>query len=195
RPGDPAGRPGWRAPLRGGPARATTTVATGFRRMTPDRDLILYLFGIPGRHRFGSCGTTWYAASAEGVPVDTRKPAGGHPRWDAPSRPARPGPPPVPRCLPHAEDEVGEVMTPPPHIPIMRIDARSGEAVKAVSTTPVAPALATRAVYGESGSLLPDLPTDHRPRRGRVPFEGVDHPPDEGAWKGTQWVSQTLSQG
>ena len=34
------------------PQKATTTVAMDFGRVSLDRDLILYLFGTPGQHRF-----------------------------------------------------------------------------------------------------------------------------------------------
>ena len=34
------------------PNKATTTVAMDFGRLSLDRDLILYLFGTPGQHRF-----------------------------------------------------------------------------------------------------------------------------------------------
>ena len=38
------------------PNKSTTTVAMDFGRLSLDRELILYLFGTPGQHRFGSCG-------------------------------------------------------------------------------------------------------------------------------------------
>ncbi|WP_043638093.1 ATP/GTP-binding protein, partial [Nonomuraea candida] len=34
------------------PLKSTTTVAMDFGRVSLDRDLILYLFGTPGQHRF-----------------------------------------------------------------------------------------------------------------------------------------------
>lgn len=45
--------------LDGVSGKSTTTVALDFGRITINRDLVLYLFGTPGRNASGSCGTTW----------------------------------------------------------------------------------------------------------------------------------------
>lgn len=46
------------------PDKVTTTVAMDFGRVSLDKDLILYLFGTPGQHRFWFRRTTAGAARA-----------------------------------------------------------------------------------------------------------------------------------
>jgi signal recognition particle receptor subunit beta len=65
------------------PDKATTTVAMDFGRITLDEDLILYLFGTPGQHRF------WFmwddlvrGAIGAVVIVDTRRLADCFPAID-----------------------------------------------------------------------------------------------------------------
>ena len=65
------------------PAKTTTTVAMDFGRVSLDRDLILYLFGTPGQHRF------WFmwddlvrGAIGAVVLVDTRRLADSFPAID-----------------------------------------------------------------------------------------------------------------
>ncbi len=65
------------------PEKSTTTVAMDFGRVTLDRDLILYLFGTPGQHRF------WFmwddlvrGAIGAVVLVDTRRLADSYPAVD-----------------------------------------------------------------------------------------------------------------
>ncbi|WP_091106035.1 GTP-binding protein, partial [Nonomuraea pusilla] len=65
------------------PLKSTTTVAMDFGRVSLDRDLILYLFGTPGQHRF------WFmwddlvrGAIGAVVLVDTRRLADSFPAID-----------------------------------------------------------------------------------------------------------------
>ncbi|WP_204061805.1 GTP-binding protein, partial [Microbispora corallina] len=65
------------------PHKTTTTVAMDFGRVSLDRDLILYLFGTPGQHRF------WFmwddlvrGAIGAVVLVDTRRLADSFPAVD-----------------------------------------------------------------------------------------------------------------
>ena len=65
------------------PNKATTTVAMDFGRLSLDKDLILYLFGTPGQHRF------WFmwddlvrGAIGAVVLIDTRRLADGFPAID-----------------------------------------------------------------------------------------------------------------
>ncbi|WP_345682024.1 GTP-binding protein, partial [Streptosporangium roseum] len=65
------------------PNKTTTTVAMDFGRVSLDRDLILYLFGTPGQHRF------WFmwddlvrGAIGAIVLVDTRRLADSFPAID-----------------------------------------------------------------------------------------------------------------
>ncbi|GGL31979.1 GTP-binding protein [Planomonospora parontospora] len=130
------------------PNKTTTTVAMDFGRVSLDRDLILYLFGTPGQHRF------WFmwddlvrGAIGAVVLVDTRRLADSFPAidyfeeaklpfvvalngWDG--------------THPHAEEEVREALTLAPNIPISRTDARSRDAVKSTLITLVEHALTMR---------------------------------------------------
>jgi signal recognition particle receptor subunit beta len=117
------------------PLKSTTTVAMDFGRVSLDRDLILYLFGTPGQHRF------WFmwddlvrGAIGAVVLLDTRRLADSFPAidyfeeaqlpfiiaingWDG--------------QFPHNDEEVREALALSPHVPIVRTDARHREAVKA----------------------------------------------------------------
>ncbi|GAA3444863.1 GTP-binding protein [Planomonospora venezuelensis] len=130
------------------PNKTTTTVAMDFGRVSLDRDLILYLFGTPGQHRF------WFmwddlvrGAIGAVVLVDTRRLADSFPAidyfeearlpfvvalngWDG--------------SYPHVEEEVREALTLDPGIPISRTDARSRDAVKSTLITLVEHALTVR---------------------------------------------------
>ncbi|WP_084961463.1 GTP-binding protein [Thermoactinospora rubra] len=134
------------------PNKQTTTVAMDFGRLSLDRDLILYLFGTPGQHRF------WFmwddlvrGAIGAVVLVDTRRLADSFPAidyfeeaklpfviaingWDG-------------QFL-HGEDEVREALALSPHVPIVRTDARHREAVKQTLITLVEHVVRIRAAYG-----------------------------------------------
>ncbi|GAA4058852.1 ATP/GTP-binding protein [Nonomuraea soli] len=134
------------------PTKQTTTVAMDFGRLSLDRDLILYLFGTPGQHRF------WFmwddlvrGAIGAVVLVDTRRLADSFPAidyfeeaklpfviaingWDG--------------SFLHGEDEVREALALSPHVPIVRTDARHREAVKQTLITLVEHVVRIRAAYG-----------------------------------------------
>ncbi|MEU7898506.1 ATP/GTP-binding protein [Nonomuraea sp. NPDC049152] len=130
------------------PEKTTTTVAMDFGRVSLDRDLILYLFGTPGQHRF------WFmwddlvrGAIGAVVLVDTRRLADSFPAidyfeeaklpfvvglngWDGQQL--------------HSEDEVRDALTLSPHVPLVRLDARARDSVKSALITLVEHALTIR---------------------------------------------------
>ncbi|MCG5219080.1 ATP/GTP-binding protein [Streptosporangium sp. KLBMP 9127] len=121
------------------PTKKTTTVAMDFGRVSLDRDLILYLFGTPGQHRF------WFmwddlvrGAIGAVVLVDTRRLADSFPAIDyfeeagLPFIVALNG---FDGSHPHQEDEVREALTLSPGVPLVRTDARTRESVKATLIT------------------------------------------------------------
>ena len=130
------------------PNKTTTTVAMDFGRVSLDRDLILYLFGTPGQHRF------WFmwddlvrGAIGAVVLVDTRRLADSFPAIDY-FEEAR-----LPFIVaingwdgqfPHSEEEVREALALTPAVPIVRTDARARQAVKETLITLVEHALAMR---------------------------------------------------
>jgi uncharacterized protein len=130
------------------PNKTTTTVAMDFGRVSLDRDLILYLFGTPGQHRF------WFmwddlvrGAIGAIVLVDTRRLADSFPAIDYFEEAKLPFLVAVngwDGSYLHGEEEVREALTLAPHIPIARTDARSRDAVKATLITLVEHALTTR---------------------------------------------------
>ena len=130
------------------PGKTTTTVAMDFGRVSLDRDLILYLFGTPGQHRF------WFmwddlvrGAIGAVVLVDTRRLADSFPAVDYFEEAGLPfvvGLNGFDGRFPHGEEEVREALTLGAHVPIVRTDARSRESVKATLITLVEHALAMR---------------------------------------------------
>ncbi|MCF6467104.1 ATP-binding protein [Nonomuraea sp. MG754425] len=130
------------------PAKTTTTVAMDFGRLSLDQDLILYLFGTPGQRRF------WFmwddivrGAIGAVVLVDSRRLADSFPAVDyfEDSK--------IPFVIglngwegefPHIESEVREALTLSAHVPIVRTDARSRQAVKHTLVTLVEHALTVR---------------------------------------------------
>ena len=130
------------------PNKTTTTVAMDFGRVSLDQDLILYLFGTPGQHRF------WFmwddlvrGAIGAVVLVDTRRLADSFPAVDYFEEAQLPfvvGVNGFDGLYPHAEDEVREALSLVPHIPVVRTDARSRESVKSTLITLVEHALTMR---------------------------------------------------
>ncbi|MFI6919286.1 GTP-binding protein [Nonomuraea spiralis] len=130
------------------PDKATTTVAMDFGRVSLDRELILYLFGTPGQHRF------WFmwddlvrGAIGAIVLVDTRRLADSFPAVDY-FEDAR-----LPFVVglngwdghfPHVESEVREALTLSPQVPIVRTDARARQSVKNTLITLVEHVLSAR---------------------------------------------------
>ncbi|MFI6453055.1 GTP-binding protein [Streptosporangium amethystogenes] len=136
------------------PHKTTTTVAMDFGRLSLDRDLILYLFGTPGQHRF------WFmwddlvrGAIGAVVLIDTRRLADGFPAIDYFEEAKLPflvGINGWNGEFPHNENEVREALTLAPHIPVVRTDARSRDSVKGTLITLVEHVLRVRAAYGTS---------------------------------------------
>ncbi|MBE1566359.1 GTP-binding protein [Nonomuraea africana] len=134
------------------PDKTTTTVAMDFGRVSLDRDLILYLFGTPGQHRF------WFmwddlvrGAIGAIVLVDTRRLADSFPAIDYFEEAKLPfviGLNGWNGKFQHAENEVRDALTLPSPVPIVRTDARSREAVKSTLITLVEHALTVRSAYG-----------------------------------------------
>jgi signal recognition particle receptor subunit beta len=116
------------------PHKTTTTVAMDFGRLSLDRDLILYLFGTPGQHRF------WFmwddlvkGAIGAVVLVDTRRLSDCFPAIDYFEEAGLPFIVAINGWdgqYPHVEHEVREALSLPDAIPIVRTDARSRDAVK-----------------------------------------------------------------
>jgi signal recognition particle receptor subunit beta len=138
------------------PHKTTTTVAMDFGRVSLDQDLILYLFGTPGQHRF------WFmwddlvrGAIGAVVLVDTRRLADCFPAIDYFEEAQLPfvvGVNGWDGHYPHADEEVREALTLAPHIPLVRTDARSRDSVKRTLISLVEHALTMRvAVPGWGG--------------------------------------------
>jgi uncharacterized protein len=140
--------------LRHTPNKTTTTVAMDFGRLSLADDLILYLFGTPGQHRF------WFmwddlvrGAIGAVVLVDTRRLADCFPAIDyfeetqLPFIVAMNG---WDGRFPHTEEEVREALALPEHVPIVRTDARSREAVKSTLISLVEYVLSLRTAYGRA---------------------------------------------
>ncbi|GAA2043347.1 ATP/GTP-binding protein [Nocardiopsis rhodophaea] len=121
------------------PDKQTTTVAMDFGRVSLDSDLILYLFGTPGQHRF------WFmwddlvkGAIGAVVLVDTRRLADCFPAIDyfeearLPFIVAING---FDGYYPHAADEVRDALTLSPEIPIVQVDARDRTSTKSTLIT------------------------------------------------------------
>jgi hypothetical protein len=116
------------------PGKTSTTVAMDFGRITLADDLVLYVFGTPGQHRF------WFmwddlvrGAIAAVVLVDTRRLADSFAPIDFFES----------RGLPflvainqfqgteqHTPDQVREALTIPPDVAVITCDARSAESTK-----------------------------------------------------------------
>ncbi|MFI7053751.1 GTP-binding protein [Streptosporangium canum] len=136
------------------PNKATTTVAMDFGRLSLDRDLILYLFGTPGQHRF------WFmwddlvrGALGAVVLIDTRRLADGFPAIDYFEEAKLPfvvGVNGWDGQFQHTEEEVREALALAPHVPIVRTDARSRGSVKGTLITLVEHVLRVRATHGMS---------------------------------------------
>ncbi|WP_285711140.1 ATP/GTP-binding protein, partial [Microtetraspora sp. NBRC 16547] len=121
------------------PHKTTTTVAMDFGRVSLDQDLILYLFGTPGQHRF------WFmwddlvrGAIGAVVLVDTRRLADSFPAVDYFEEAQLPfvvGVNGFDGQYPHSENEVREALSLSAHVPIVRTDARTRESVKSALIT------------------------------------------------------------
>jgi signal recognition particle receptor subunit beta len=145
--------------LRHTPGKTTTTVAMDFGRVTLDADLILYLFGTPGQHRF------WFlwddlihGAIGAAVLVDTRRLADSFPAVDYFESSGLPFIVAVNGFnddFPHAIADVREALSVSPLVPMIRCDARERRSAKYVLTTLVEYAMAMQ--LSPSGGQPPGL--------------------------------------
>ncbi len=116
------------------PHKTTTTVAMDFGRVSLDSDLILYLFGTPGQHRF------WFmwddlvrGAIGAVVLVDTRRLADSFAAVDYfedRDLPYVVGVNCFNGVLTHRLEDVREAMSIDPSVPMLRCDARDRESTK-----------------------------------------------------------------
>ncbi|MBO3746754.1 ATP/GTP-binding protein [Streptosporangiaceae bacterium NEAU-GS5] len=130
------------------PRKTTTTVAMDFGRVSLEEDLILYLFGTPGQHRF------WFmwddlvrGAIGAVVLVDTRRLADSFPAIDYFEEAQLPFVVAVngwDGMFAHGEDEIREALTLSSQVPLVRTDARQRESVKSTLISLVEHALTTR---------------------------------------------------
>ena len=116
------------------PDKSTTTVAMDFGRITLDKDLVLYMFGTPGQHRF------WFmwddlvrGAIGAVVLADTRRLADSFAPIDFFEDRGLPyivGVNTFDGVLEHDINDVREALSIDPNIPIVRCDARDRESTK-----------------------------------------------------------------
>ncbi|GAA4629084.1 ATP/GTP-binding protein [Actinoallomurus vinaceus] len=131
------------------PDKTTTTVAMDFGRVSLDQELILYLFGTPGQHRF------WFmwddlvkGAIGAVVLVDTRRLADAFPAVDYFEESGMPfvvGINGFDGVYGHGIEDVREALTIGPHVPIITCDARNRESTKMALITLVEHAMTMRA--------------------------------------------------
>jgi uncharacterized protein len=131
------------------PNKTTTTVAMDFGRVSLDEDLILYLFGTPGQHRF------WFmwddlvrGAIGAVVLVDTRRLADCFAAVDFFEECKLPFVVGV-NCfngiLSHSVDDVREALAISDHVPVITCDARSRDSAKTTLITLVEHAMTVHA--------------------------------------------------
>jgi uncharacterized protein len=137
------------------PDKSTTTVAMDFGRITLDKDLVLYMFGTPGQHRF------WFmwddliqGAIGAVVLVDTRRLADSFPAVDyfeASGLPFVIGINGFHGQFPHRSRDVSEALAISPDVPVIPCDARNRESTKATLVTLVEHAMSMQT----AGRFLP----------------------------------------
>ncbi|HEU5471679.1 MAG TPA: ATP/GTP-binding protein [Actinophytocola sp.] len=130
------------------PNKVTTTVAMDFGRVSLDSDLILYLFGTPGQHRF------WFmwddlvrGAIGAVVLVDTRRLADAFASIDFFEDRQLPyviGINCFDRVLHHRVDDVRDALTIEQSVPVVTCDARDRESTKETLITLVEHAMHQR---------------------------------------------------
>ncbi|HEX7658370.1 MAG TPA: ATP/GTP-binding protein [Pseudonocardiaceae bacterium] len=116
------------------PGKISTTVAMDFGRITLANDLVLYVFGTPGQHRF------WFmwddlvsGAVAAVVLVDTRRLADCFAAIDffeSRNLPFVVAINQFERTHQHSPDEVREALQIAPNVPVISCDARSHESAR-----------------------------------------------------------------
>nr|WP_169515770.1 ATP/GTP-binding protein [Amycolatopsis nigrescens] len=134
------------------PDKVSTTVAMDFGRISLDSDLVLYMFGTPGQHRF------WFmwddlALGAIGavVLVDTRRVADAFGSIDFFEHRKLPYIVAIncfDRLLHHQIDEVRDALTISPSIPIIACDVRERESAKQVLISVVRHAIERESAAG-----------------------------------------------
>jgi signal recognition particle receptor subunit beta len=128
------------------PNKTTTTVAMDFGRISLDSDLVLYVFGTPGQHRF------WFmwddltlGAIGAVVLVDTRRLSDAFPSIDFFENRKLPYVVAIncfDRLLHHQIEDVRHALTISSSVPIMACDARDRESAKQVLISVVQHAIA-----------------------------------------------------
>jgi uncharacterized protein len=136
--------------LRATPNKFTTTVAMDFGRVSLDSDLILYLFGTPGQHRF------WFmwddlvrGAIGAVVIVDTRRVADAFASIDFFEDRQLPYVVAVnrfDRSLQHELDDVRDALTVEPDVPMLNLDARDRQSTKVALVRLVEHAMSVRSL-------------------------------------------------
>jgi signal recognition particle receptor subunit beta len=132
------------------PDKKTTTVAMDFGRISLDKELVLYLFGTPGQHRF------WFmwdelikGAIGAVVLLDTRRVADAFAAIDyfeesgVPFIVAVNG---FDGVFTHTPEEVRDALTIGPHVPIVTCDARRRASAKATLITLIEHALSMHGI-------------------------------------------------
>src|ERR1051326_4800924 len=127
------------------PDKSTTTVAMDFGRITLDKDLVLYMFGTPGQHRF------WFmwddliqGAIGAVVLVDTRRLADSFPAVDYFETAKLPfviGINGFHGEFPHTISDVQEALSVSPNTPVVECDARERISTKSTLITLVEQAM------------------------------------------------------
>ena len=188
------------------PDKNTTTVAMDFGRITLEKDLVLYMFGTPGQHRF------WFmwddliqGAIGAVVLVDTRRLADSFPAVDyfeASGLPFVIGINGFHGQFPHRSNDVREALAIPSTVPVIPCDARNRESTKATLVTLVehamsmqsAPLLTTGRsfpVRGRQTSRMGD-PAPHSSRMGgSAPIPAPGKPPRRQLSVGTNEPSRS----
>ena len=141
------------------PSKTTTTVAMDFGRVSLEKDLILYLFGTPGQHRF------WFmwddlvrGAIGAVVLVDTRRLMDSFAPVDFFEERGLPfvlGLNCFDGMLHHEVSDVRAAMGIGPDIPIVRCDARDRESVKQALIALVEHAMRCWVVRGQDRAAHP----------------------------------------
>jgi hypothetical protein len=130
------------------PGKVTTTVAMDFGRVSLDQDLILYLFGTPGQHRF------WFmwddlvrGAIGAVVLVDTRRLADAFASidfFDDRGLPYIIAVNTFDGVLHHRQEDIREALTIDASVPMITCDARNRESTKQALITLVEHAMRQR---------------------------------------------------
>ncbi|MBB5153834.1 GTP-binding protein [Saccharopolyspora phatthalungensis] len=130
------------------PGKVTTTVAMDFGRVSLDSDLILYLFGTPGQHRF------WFmwddlvrGAIGAVVLVDTRRLADAFASidfFDDRGLPYIIAVNTFDGVLHHRQEDIREALTISASVPMITCDARNRESTKQALITLVEHAMRQR---------------------------------------------------